>query len=110
MDKAELLELILDNMHKPLVFVDADHVIRYMNDPAKKHYAKWGDAVGKSIFHCHNETSAAVIREAYAALQNGAREVLIVDKEKHRVYMRAAYDGQGRLAGYFERYAPGLGK
>lgn len=100
-----ILSLILDNWDKPVVYVDVDHVIRYMNKPAQRHYKKWGDVVGKSIFDCHNEKSNGIIAKAFSELEKGAREVLVVDSKKHRVYMRSVRDGEGRFVGYVERYA-----
>ena len=105
----KLLSSILDSWHKPVVFVDADHIIRYMNAPARTHYAKWGDVIGKDIFHCHNEKSCQIIRESFQKLQNGEEEVLITSSEKHRVYMRAVRD-DGHLIGYYERYELPVGK
>ena len=101
-----LLERIFDSWNKPVVFVDSDHVIRYMNRPARRTYARWGDVIGKSLFHCHNETSCRKIREAWEEILAGAREVLITDSAKHRVYMRAVRDEEGALIGYYERYDP----
>ncbi|MFH0976941.1 MAG: PAS domain-containing protein [Spirochaetota bacterium] len=106
MNKEKLLSLILDSWNKPLVFVDADHIIRYMNEPAKKHYAVWGDCTGKSIFACHNENSCAIIDNAYKQLANGAEEVLFSGSEKQRVYVRGVRDENGKLIGYYERYEP----
>ena len=57
MKQLELLTLILDSWNNSVVFVDTSHVIRYMNAPARMHYAKWGDVLGKSIFDCHNPDS-----------------------------------------------------
>lgn len=105
----EMLRHILNSWHKPLVFVNTDHIILYMNAPAKAHYAKWGDVIGKSLFHCHNETSCQRIKDAFAALEHGREEVLLVDSAKHRVYMRGVRDGQGCLIGYCERYDAPLG-
>jgi DUF438 domain-containing protein len=106
MNKEKLLSLILDSWNKPLVFVDADHIIQYMNEPAKKHYAVWGDCLGKSIFDCHNEKSCDIIQKAFKQLENGSEEVLFTDTEKQRVYIRGVRDENGKLAGYYERYEP----
>lgn len=98
------LELLLDSWNKPVVFVDTDHRIRYMNRPARRHYAKWGDVIGKSIFDCHNSDSRRTIESAFRDLAGGAREVLISSSRKHRVYMRAVRKEGGELIGYYERY------
>ena len=101
-----ILSLLLDSWNKPIVFVDTDHNILYMNNPAKRHYSKWGNVIGKSIFHCHNEKSKEIIEKAFRALLNGGREVMIVNSPKHRVYMRSVKDEQGDIIGYYERYDP----
>lgn len=110
MDHPEILINVLNSWNKPIVFVDTNHIILYMNSPAKVHYAKWGDLIGKSIFHCHNEKSVQLIKDAFAKLQNGQEEVLLVDSEKHRVYMRGVRDEHSSLIGYCERYDPPLGR
>lgn len=110
MNQTEILKHLFNSWNKPIVFVGTDHIIRYLNTPAKHHYAKWGDIVGKSIFHCHNEKSNQVIKDAVIELGNGQEEVLLVNNEKHRVYMRGVKDENGVLVGYFERYDPPLGK
>lgn len=102
----ELMDAILDSMKDPVVYVDNDHIIRYMNKPAISNYAKWGDVMGRSIFDCHNEHSQEIIREVFAAMEQGEDERIISDNEKHRVYMRAVRDKDGRLIGYYERYEP----
>ena len=46
---------ILDSVPYRIVFVDTDHIIRYMNREAKHHYYTvrgYGDLIGKSIFEC----------------------------------------------------------
>ena len=101
-----ILSLILDSWNKPIVYVDTDHIIRYMNTPAKRHYSKWGDVIGKSIFHCHNQESKEVIERAFADLISGVKEIMIVNSSKHRVYMRGVRNEEGELVGYYERYDP----
>lgn len=104
MDEDGILSLILDNWNKPVVFVDSNHIIRYMNSPAKKHYKKWGNVIGKSIFDCHNKKSTNIIKDAFKKLEEGDEEALIVDNKKHRIYMRAVKDEKNFLIGYYERY------
>jgi DUF438 domain-containing protein len=106
MSETDLLLKLLDSWNKPIVLVDTNHTIVYVNEPARKNFAKWGDIVGRSIFHCHNEQSSRIIREVFEELENGLEEVLIADNERHRVYMRAVRDKDGKLVGYCERYDP----
>ena len=54
MQQLKLLTLILDSWNESVVLVDTNHIIQYMNAPARMHYAKWGNIIGKSIFDCHN--------------------------------------------------------
>ena len=49
MEKLEMLEAILDSYPYRVVFVDCDHVIRYLNRAAKYHY-----------YHCLLYTSRCV--------------------------------------------------
>ena len=106
MNQLELLNLIFDSWNDSVVFVDTNHIIRYLNAPARVHYAKWGNVLGKSIFECHNANSCQMIRNCFERLQNGELEILFADNPKHRVYMRAVRDKQGKLIGYYERYEP----
>ena len=48
----EILESILDAYSYEIVFVDRQHIVRYMNKTAKKRY---GDRVqiNQSLFNCH---------------------------------------------------------
>jgi DUF438 domain-containing protein len=103
-----LLGSLLDSMKHPVLFVDTDHIIRYMNRTAVVHYAKDGGEklIGTSVLDCHNEQSRAMIHEIFAAMREGLEERMITDNEKHRIYMRAVRDGDGKLLGYFERYEP----
>jgi DUF438 domain-containing protein len=110
MEQLELLKLIFDSWNESIVFVDTNHIIRYMNAPAKVHYAKWGDVLGKSIFDCHNPDSCKIIRDCFVRLQNGENDILFADNEKHLVYMRAVRDTKDKLVGYYERYEPPAGK
>jgi len=104
MEQLELLILIFDSWNESVVFVDTNHIIRYMNTPAIKHYAKWGNVLGRSIFDCHNTNSCNIIRNCFARLQDSEEEILFADNEKHRVYMRGVRDQKGNLIGYYERY------
>ena len=97
---------LLNSLKDPIVFVDTEHIIRYMNPAAIENYAKRGGAelIGKSIMDCHNETSCATIREVFAEMIEGKEEQLIASKETKRVYMRAVRADDGSLLGYYERY------
>jgi DUF438 domain-containing protein len=106
MEQPELLGLICDSLVDEVVFVDLNHIIRYVNAPGIKKYAKWGNILGKSIFDCHNPDSGKMIREMFVRLQNGENDILFSDNERHRVYVRAVRDPKGNMIGYYERFEP----
>jgi len=106
---ASFLSNLLDSLKEPYLFVDTDHVVRYLNRSALAHYEQGAGLLGTSIFDCHNAESNAMIREVFAALLAGEEERLITDNEKHRIYMRAVRDEHGELIGYYERYEPPRG-
>jgi DUF438 domain-containing protein len=104
MEQAQLLSTILDNLAEEVVFVDMEHIIRYMNKAARKHYAQYGDIIGNSVFKCHNEQSIQKIKDIFIKLQNGGDQILYSENEKRRIYMCAVCDKTGQMIGYYERY------
>ncbi len=99
---AKMLARFLDSLKDSFVFVDTDHVIRYLNKVALERHGE--KLEGTSVFDCHNEKSNEMIREIFAKMADGLEEELITDNEKHRIYMRAVRDEKGTLIGYYERY------
>ena len=104
----ENYQAILDSVKHPIVFVDNDHVIRYLNRAAKvRYYEKRGysDLIGKSLLDCHNPVSANQITQAHERLQKGEGEVYLrrdKNQEKATVIV-GVRDGSGLLLGYYER-------
>jgi DUF438 domain-containing protein len=109
MDK-NLFPYFLNSMKNPFMFVDTEHIIRYMNKAAISHYEKGEKLLGTNVLDCHNETSQKIILEIFEKMKNGLDEEMITDNEKHRIYMRAVRDDDGNLLGYYERYEPPKGK
>lgn len=101
-----LATAFLDSLKNPFMFVDTQHVIRYMNKAAIAHFDDGEALLGRSVLDCHNEESCRQIVEIMAAMQQGLDERLITDNEEHRIYMRAVRDAKGKLLGYYERYEP----
>ncbi len=99
----ELYAALVDSISDPLMFVDTNHVIRYMNKGALAHYQQGAALLGTSLMDCHNEESQAMIRELWARLQAGEEEILYYEKPDLRLYMRAVRNGNGHLIGYLER-------
>lgn len=102
------LRLILDALPFPVVFVDADHIIRFLNKRAKFHYYEergYRDLVGASIFDCHNEKSKERIIAIVEKLKNHGRESFLAINEKNeRVFVTPVRDDEGQFIGYFERF------
>jgi len=62
----ELYRSILESIPYPIVFVNLDHEIVYINKRADEVLHKEGmypNIVGQSIFHCHNDQSKEMILE-----------------------------------------------
>ena len=106
MTSTDLMSAFLDSLKDPFVFVDTQHVIRYMNRVARERYKGRPAEVGRSIFACHNEDSNKTILEVFSRLKQGLDEEIITDNEGWRIFMRAVRDRDGNLLGYYERYEP----
>ena len=108
MTDLELRDALLDAIPYPIVFVDMDHIIRYMNKTARFHYYDmrgYRDLIGKSIFECHNETSREKILEGFERLKRHSVEIFIgVWVNNWRIYMTPVRNEKGEMIGYFERF------
>lgn len=107
---APLMAALLDSLKDPVVFVDTSHVVRYVNKTAIAHFDEGTGLLGRSVLDCHNQASQQQIIEIMAAMETGEEERLITDNEKHRIFMRAVRDPDGKLIGYYERYEPPRGQ
>ena len=110
MTDAILMRAFMDSLKDPFLFADTDHIIRYMNKAAVAHYEQGLGLIGTSLLACHNSESNRVIEDVFEQMQADLDERLITDNKKHRIYMRAVRDEDGRLLGYYERYEPPLSK
>lgn len=108
MDDIGLLRNILDSIPYPILFVDCEHIIRYLNKTAKYHYYQmrgYNDLIGKSLFDCHKDTSKEKIIAAVEKLKNHSNEIFIgVGVNNQRIYINPVRDDNGALIGYFERF------
>lgn len=105
---AEAFTAILDTIDLEIVFVDNDHIIRFMNHAAKRHYydrSGYSDLIGKSLFDYHNEVSSPLIREVYARMVNGENEIFLPTEENPDYSMVAVRNEKRELLGYIERNA-----
>lgn len=101
----EVLLSILDAYAYEIVFVDRNHIVRYMNKTAKQRY---GDRViiGNSLFNCHNESTRGKIEEFLRRADAGEDEMFQVlnTKTGEREFFVPVRDSEGKVIGYFERH------
>ncbi len=104
-------EAILDSLDSPIVFVDNDHTIRYLNKAAKvRYYEKRGysDLIDKSLFDCHNPASKEDIKRIHNRLLTGETAIfLMVNKDQERITVVGVRSAAGQLLGYYERFETG---
>ena len=102
----ELLHAILDAYAYEIVFVDRDHIVRFLNKAAQKRYGKVVQ-VGNSIFNCHNEGSRVKIEEFLARADAGEEDEMfevLNGSTGEREFFVPVRDASGKVIGYFERH------
>lgn len=114
MTQEEMFGYILDSIPYRIVFVDTDHIIRYLNKEAKHHYYDvrgYDNLIGKSIFECHSEKSKEMLIAAVEKLKNHGNEIYLgVSVYNERKYINPVRNEKGELVGYFERFERNLQK
>ncbi|MBP3704895.1 MAG: PAS domain-containing protein [Clostridia bacterium] len=114
MTREEMLGYILDSVPYRVVFVDMDHIIRYMNREAQYHYHTvrgYDNLIGKSIFECHSEKSKEMLLAAVEKLKNHGNEIYLgVSVYNERKYINPVRDENGVMIGYFERFERNIQK
>jgi DUF438 domain-containing protein len=109
MTELEMLKGILDSYPYPIVFVDNDYIIRFLNKRARYHYYEergYQDLIGKCIFDCHDHpTSEEMIRKTYEGIKRNGKEVFLkVNVRNERIYMQGVRNDAGQWIGFFERF------
>lgn len=101
----EVLLSILDAYAYEIVFVDRNHIVRYMNKTAKKRYGE-RVIVGNSLFNCHNENSKVKIEAFLKRADEGEDEMfeLVNGKTGEREFFVPVRDKNEKVIGYFERH------
>lgn len=80
---------------------DKDGVIRYMNRKARETYKKHGNLIGKSLYDCHGERAAGIIRGLLAS--GGSNAYTIHKNGQKKMIYQTAYTGEdGSVAGLVE--------
>ena len=101
----DVLLSILDAYAYEIVFVDRNHIVRYMNKTAKQRY---GDRViiGNSLFNCHNENTKGKIEAFLKRADEGEDEMFQVlnGKTGEREFFVPVRNQEGKVIGYFERH------
>lgn len=115
MEEMEIFKGILNSYPYPIVFVDNDYIIRYLNRNAEYHYYEergYKNLIGKSLFECHNhEASIEKIKNGYEEIKKNGKEIFItVTARNQRVYMQGVKDSKGNWIGFFERFEMNLQK
>ena len=115
MEQLEIMEGILNAYPYPIVFVDNDYVIRFLNRFARYHYYEergYGELIGKNIFDCHlTDAAKEKIKLAYEGIKKNGKEVFIgVNTRNQRMYMMGVRNRKGEWMGFFERFELNLAK
>ena len=101
----EIYAGILDAYPYEIVFVDRNHIVRYMNATAKRRYGTRVQ-VGASLFNCHNEASRIRIEEFLKKADEGRTEMFEVLNQKtgEREFFTPVRNRNQEVIGYFERH------
>lgn len=101
----EILESILDAYSYEIVFVDRQHIVRYMNKTAKERYGSRVQ-INQSLFNCHNENSKIKIEEFLKRADAGENEMFETYNTKtgEREFFVPVRDHNQQVIGYFERH------
>lgn len=112
-DQQMICRAIVESLPYPVVFVDLDHIIRYLNPAARYHYYQergHKDLVGRSVFDCHaNPASKKQIEEIVRRFRSDSKELFLkVNDRNLRVYVTPVRSSKGELIGYYERFEMNL--
>lgn len=100
MDREDIIEAILESLPKPIVAVDENNIIFYMNRAAR---AQHTDLTGRALSDCSSAESASEIHRIAGSLEAGLESITLRGQNGFiRSYFIAIHDYQGRFAGYYE--------
>lgn len=101
----EVLQAIIDAYPYEIVFVNRDHIVRFMNKTAQRRY-KGRVIIGNSLFNCHNEGSKVKIEQFLKRADEGEEEMFETYNQKtgEREFFTPVKDDEGKVIGYFERH------
>lgn len=109
LEENKMLKSILNAYPYPIVFIDNDYIIRYMNQNAEYHYYKmrgYKNLIGKNMMDCHDhQASKDKIVEYYNKMKSdGKPRFVTVNTENQRMYMQPVKNEKGEWIGFFERF------
>lgn len=102
----KVLRAILDAYAYEVVFVDRNHIVRYLNRAAQIRYGSVVK-VGNSLFNCHNERAKDKIEQFLAradAGEEGEMFETLNGSTGEREFFVPVRDSNGAVIGYFERH------
>ncbi len=106
--KISRLKGILNAVPFPIVFVDRDFVIQYLNKAAEERYyhvLKYADLPGTSLLKYHKPASGEKIKALVKQIAQEKQEVFLkVNQYGERVYVVPVFDEQEQFIGFFERF------
>lgn len=90
-----------EGMNCAVTVCDADCVIIYQNDKARRTYIKHGNLIGKNLLDCHGERARGIIEQLLAT---GGTNAYTIEKEGlHKmIYQTAWKDENGTVCGLVE--------
>ena len=108
-----ICESIVSSFPYPVLFVDLNHVIQYMNPAAEYHYyTERGhkNLIGQSLFDCHQDSASKNrIEAAVEKFKKDSKEVFLGLTDRNmRIYVSPVRNPEGELIGYYERFEMNL--
>lgn len=89
-----------DEMNCAVTVCNTEGVILYMNEKAKRTFAKHGDLVGKNLFGCHSRQSQTKIHDL---LETGGVNAYTIEKDGVRkMIYQTAWKQDGVIGGLVE--------
>lgn len=102
----DVLSAILDAYPYEVVFVDRNHVIRYLNKAAHTKYDGVIE-IGGDLRSCHSERAQRRIEEFLVRADNGEEGEMfqvLNGSTGEREFFVPVRDKEGKVIGYFERH------
>lgn len=115
MEQSVLMKNILDSYPYPIVYVDNDYIIRFMNRNAEYYYYTergYSNLIGKSLFDCHDKPeSIERIKAGYEKMKSDGKDMFVgVSVRNLRIYMQCVRNDEGKPIGFIERFEMNLQK